>query len=127
MLKLVDDILHKLHGAKYFTVVDSTSSFFNQKLDENSSKLTTFGTPFSRYRYLRMPMGTYLSSDVNQYKVDGCLQSIELCAAIADDIIIFGYKEDGSDHNKTVRSVMKMPRRLVCISTQISANSEKQW
>ena len=42
--KLVDDILHKLHGAKFFTVVDSTSSFYNHKLDENSSKLTTFGT-----------------------------------------------------------------------------------
>ena len=43
--KLVDDILHNLNGAKYFSVVDSTSSFFNHKLDEESSKLTTFGTP----------------------------------------------------------------------------------
>ena len=41
--KLVDDILHRLNGAKFFTVVGSTSSFFNHKLDEESSKLTTFG------------------------------------------------------------------------------------
>ena len=46
--KLVDDILHRLNGAKYFTVVDSTSSFFNHKLDKESSKLTTFGMPFGR-------------------------------------------------------------------------------
>ena len=46
--KLVDDILHRLYGAMYFTVVDSTTSFFNHKLDEESSKLTTFGTPFGR-------------------------------------------------------------------------------
>ena len=106
--KLVDDILHKLHGAKYFTVVDSTSSFFNHKLDEDSSKLITFGTPFGRDRYLRMSMGTSLSSEVYQYKVDGCLESIEQCIAIADDIIIiFGCKEDGSDHDKTARSVIK--------------------
>ena len=58
--KLVDAILHRLN----FTVVDSTSSFFNHKLDEESSKLTTFGTPFGRYRYFRMPMGASLSSDV---------------------------------------------------------------
>ena len=58
--KLVDDILHRLNGAMYFTVVDSTSSFFNHKLDEESSRLTTFGTPFGRYRYLRMPMGASL-------------------------------------------------------------------
>ena len=44
--KLVDDVLHNLNGAKFFTVVDSTSSFYNHKLDEKSSKLTTFGTPF---------------------------------------------------------------------------------
>ena len=44
--KLVDDGLHNLNGAKFFTLVDSTSSFYNHKLDEESSKLTTFGTPF---------------------------------------------------------------------------------
>ena len=44
--KLVDGVLHKLNGAKFFTVVDSTSSFFSHKLDEESSKLTTSGTPF---------------------------------------------------------------------------------
>ena len=77
--KLVDDILHRLNGAKYFTVVDSTSSFFNHKLDEESSKLTTFGTPFVRYRYLRMPMGVSLLSDVHQYKVDGHLEEIKQC------------------------------------------------
>ena len=82
--KLVDDILHRLTVlAKYFTVVDSTSSFFNHKLDEESSKLTTFGMPFGRYRYLRMSMGASLSSDVYQYKVDGHLEHIENCVAIA--------------------------------------------
>ena len=44
--KLADDVFHNLNGAKFFTVVDSTSSFYNHKLDEESSKLTTFGTPF---------------------------------------------------------------------------------
>ena len=104
--KLVDDILHRLNGAKYFTVVDSTSSFFNHKLDEESSKLTTFGTPFGRYRYLRMPMGASLSSDVYQYKVDGHLEHIRNCLAIADDIIAFGFNSDGTDHDATVRQIM---------------------
>ena len=82
--KLVDDVLHKLNGAHYFTVVCSTSSFFNHKLDKESSKLTTFGTPCGQYRYLRMPMGASLSSDIYQYKVDGRLEEIDHCIAIAD-------------------------------------------
>ena len=93
--KLVDNILHRLSGAKYFTVVDSTSSFYNHKLDENSSKLKTFGTPYGRYHYLKMPMGASLSSDVYQYKVDSHLEAVEQCVAIADGIIIYGYDEDG--------------------------------
>ena len=110
--KLVDDILHRLNGAKWFTVVDSTSSFFNHKLDEESSKLTTFGTPFGRYRYLRMPMGASLSSDVYQYKVDGHLEGIQNCTAIADDIIMYGYKDDGCDHDETVIKVMELAKKV---------------
>ena len=110
--KLVDDILHRLSGAKYFTVVDSTSLFFNHKLDEVSSKLTTFGMPFGRYRYLRMPMGAGLSSDVYQYKVDGHLEHIENCVAIADDIIAFGFNSDGMDHDATVRQIMNKAKQV---------------
>ena len=76
--KLVDDVLHNLNGAKFFSVTDSTSSFFNHKHDEESSKLTTFGTPFGRYRYLRMPIGASLSSDVCQFKVDDHLEEIKI-------------------------------------------------
>ena len=104
--QLMDDILHKLNGAKYFSVVDLTSSFFNHKLDSDSSKLTTFGTPFGRYSYLRKPMGTLLSSDVYQYKVDAHLNQIKNCMAIAVDIIMYGYREDGKDHDETVTEVL---------------------
>ena len=109
--KLVDDILHRLNGAKYFTVVDSTSLFFNHKLDEESSKLTMFGTPFGRYRYLRMPMGASLSSDVYQYKVDGDLEHIENCVAIAGDLA-FGFNPDSSDHDATVRQIMNKAKQV---------------
>ena len=110
--KLFGDISHKLHGATYSPVMDSTSSFFNHKLDQESSNLTTFGTPFGRYRYLRIPMVASLSSDVYQYKVDSCLETIDQCVAIADDIIISGYKSDGSDHDKTVKSIIKKAKEV---------------
>ena len=110
--KLMDDILHRRNGAKYFTVVDSTSSFFNHKLDEESSKLTTFGMPFGRYRYLRMPMGASLSGDIYQYKVDGHLEHIENCVAITDDIIAFGFNPDGTNHNPTVRQIMDKAKQV---------------
>ena len=51
-------------------------------------------------------MGALLSSDVYQYKVDSHLEGIKNCMAIADDIIIFGFRDDGKDHDVTVRQVL---------------------
>ena len=81
-------------------------------LDKDSSKLTTFGTPYCQYRYLRMSMGASLSSDIYQYKVDGHLENIPNCVAIVDDIIIYRFKDDGSDHDQTVKMVMEKARQV---------------
>ena len=53
----LDEVLPELSKAKVFTVLDAKDGFHQIKLDEESSYLTIFWTPFRRYRYLRMPMG----------------------------------------------------------------------
>ena len=87
--KTLDDILPKLSGVKKFSIVDSTKSFFTLGLTKGASLLTTFGTMYGRYCYLRVPMGASLSSDVYQYKVDEIFWDIPQCVGIADDIMIF--------------------------------------
>ena len=59
-----------------------------------------------------MPMGASLSSDIYQYKVDGPLEGIKNCMAIADDIIIFSFNENGVDHDKTVIEVLEKARSV---------------
>ena len=61
--KTPDDILPKLSGAKKFSILDSTKSFFNLSLTKRASLLMTFGTMYGCYCYLRVPMGASLSSD----------------------------------------------------------------
>ena len=56
-LPTVEDIATRLHGAKVFTVMDVRNGFWHVSLDEESSYLTTFQTPFGRYRWRRMPFG----------------------------------------------------------------------
>ena len=80
-----------------FSIVDSTKPFFNLGLTERVLLLTTFGTIYGRYCYLREPMGASLSSDVYQYKVDEIFQDIPQCVGIADDIVIFGYRDTDRD------------------------------
>ena len=102
--KTLDGILLKLSGAKKFSIVDSTKSFFNLGLTERALLLTTFGTMCGRYCYLRVPVGASLSSDVYQYKVDEIFEDISQCVGIADDIVIFGYNDH--HHDATLYSVL---------------------
>ena len=57
-------------------------------------------------------MGASLSSNVYQYKVDGHLEGIDHCVAIADDIIIYGFDNDGTDHDRAVRKVMEKAKEV---------------
>ena len=43
--------------AKIFTVLDALKGYHQCPLDKDSQTLTTFITPFGRYRYLRAPYG----------------------------------------------------------------------
>ena len=66
----VDDVAAKLHGAQMFAVLDATSRYWQVKLDRKSSLLTTFNTPFGRYRFNRLPFGVNTAQDVFQKEID---------------------------------------------------------
>ena len=56
-LPLVEDVTASFAGATLFSTLNAEKAFYQIQLDEESSRLLTFNTPFGRYRYLRMPMG----------------------------------------------------------------------
>lgn len=51
----IEDILPELHYARIFSIVDAKDGFWHIELDSDSSYLTTFATPWGKYRWLRMP------------------------------------------------------------------------
>ena len=86
----IDDISPQLAQAKVFSVVDAKDGFLQVVLDDESSYLTTFWTPFGRYRWCRMPFGISSAPEEFQRRLDQCLEGLENVAVIADDIVIFG-------------------------------------
>ena len=56
-LPTVEEDAASLSKAKVFSVLDAKSGFWQVLLDEASSRLTTFNTPFGQYRWLCMPFG----------------------------------------------------------------------
>ena len=86
----IEDISPNLSKAQVFSVVDAKDGFLQVVLDEQSSYLTTFWTPFGRYRWLRMPFGLKSAPEEFQRRLDECLEGLQNIAVIADDIIIYG-------------------------------------
>ena len=89
----IEDIAPKLTKAKVFSVVDAKDGFLQVVLDETSSFLTTFWTPFGRYRWRRMPFGIKSAPEEFQRRLDECLEGLENIAVIHDDVIVFGSGE----------------------------------
>ena len=108
-LKTIEQIAAEIPKAKYFTVVDAREAFYHIPLESRSSYLTTFGTPFGRYRYLRMPMGLCSSSDVYQRAIEQLLEGLP-CHVIMDDILITGSTEP--EHDKNLHSVLERLREI---------------
>ena len=82
---------------KYFTVKDATSGFWHIPLDFRNSLLTTFNTPWGKYRWLRMPFGLKVSGNVFHKRLDRVIRLVPGVLGIADDIVIHGATENTHD------------------------------
>ena len=89
----LEELLRKLCEAKIFSMLDAKDGFYQISLDETSSKLTTFWTPFGRYHYLRMPFGVSLVPEEFERNLQEKLGDLEGIAVIRDDIIVMGFGE----------------------------------
>ena len=65
-LPTIEDVATKLYGARVFTMLDVHNGFWHMELVEEPSFLTTFNTPFGRYRWKRMPFGISSAPEVLQ-------------------------------------------------------------
>ena len=113
-LQVMDDVLPCLNKAKVFTKLDLASAFWHIQLDEESSFLTTFNTPFGRYRWLRLPFGIRVSSEIFQKHLNQVLEGLFGVVCIADDIVVYGcgetMEEAQRDHDDNQADLLKRCR-----------------
>ena len=107
-----------------FTVLDAKNGFWHIKLDEPSSFATKFGTPWGRYRWLRLPLGVSPAPEEFQRRIDIALEGLPGQKGIADDILVFGAGDTDEqalkDHDGDLREVFNR-----CRQKGIKLNSEK--
>jgi hypothetical protein len=110
MIPTVEDIVSKLHGKRIFSIVDLKDGFWNIKLDDESSKLCTFNTPFGRYSFCRLAFGISSSPEVFMKKMTELFGDIEGVHIVFDDIIIAAVND--ADHDRILRLLFERARRL---------------
>ena len=112
----IEEVLPNLDKAKVFSVLDAKDGFCHVKLDDESSRLTTFWTPFGRYCWLRLPFGLTSSPEVYQYKQHEALQGLPGVEVIADDILVFGCGDTQSDavknHDENLIRLLKRAQKV---------------
>ena len=114
----LEEVTAKLSNARYFSRFDCRSGYWMIKLDDKSALLTTFNTPFGRYKFHRLPFGLHSSQDVFQKAVDEALEGLKGVDTIADDILVYGSSIE--EHDQNLRNMLQM-----CRTKGIKLNGDK--
>ena len=123
-LPTIEDITTRLHGAKVFTVLDVRKGFWHVELEKDSSFLTTFNTPFGRYRWKRMPFGICSAPEVFQRRIHQLIEGLKGVEVVVDDFVVVGFGdtlEDAvKDHDLSLEAFLQR-----CGDRGIKLNSGK--
>ena len=91
-----------------FSVLDATSGYWKVKIDEASSTLCTFNTPFGRCRFSRMPFRIKSTQEVFQNHMPELLVDVEGVKVIIDDLLLWG--KDDEEHDARLKQVLTRAR-----------------
>ena len=105
----LDEITHQLAGSRVFSKLDARHEYWSVSLDKPSSYLTTFNSPFGRYRFERLPFGLNLSQDVFQERMDHILERCPGTMGIADYVAVFG--KDEKEHDANLHNIMNIAQQ----------------
>ncbi|CAL8130302.1 unnamed protein product [Orchesella dallaii] len=114
-LPTMEDVATRLGKVKVFSLLDAKNGFWQIELDERSSYLTTFNTPFGRYRWCRMPFGISSAPEVWQRRMHELAEGLKGVEVIADDFLIVGcgdeQDEANRDHDRNLIALLERARQ----------------
>ncbi|MGL5690696.1 MAG: reverse transcriptase domain-containing protein, partial [Bacteroidales bacterium] len=106
-LPRIDEIIDKLVGSTYFTVLDATSGYNQIAIREEDIQKTAFAFNNGFYEYTRMPFGLCNAPATFQRVMDKILCKRTRCFVLPylDDVIVFS--KTLAEHNQHVRIVLE--------------------
>ncbi|XP_031333730.1 uncharacterized protein K02A2.6-like [Photinus pyralis] len=106
----IDSVTSKLANACFFSTLDANSGFWTIPLDDQSSKLCTFITPFGRFRFLRLPFGINSAPEIFHATMVDLFAQIKNVIIYFDDLLIFGSTK--KEHDSVLKTVLDRARSV---------------
>ena len=100
-----EEIYAEMANACIFSKLDASTAFWQVALDAESSKLTTFNTPYGRRRYNRIPYGLCSAPEVFHKIMEQIMENIDGVRVYLDDTLIWGTTVE--EHDRRLAEVMK--------------------
>ena len=70
------DVVSKISNAKYFTKMDARHGYWQKPLSDSAKPLTTFMSPWGRFRFPRNPQGLISAGDEFNRRTDEAFERI---------------------------------------------------
>ena len=102
------DTIAILENARFLFTLDARHRCWQVPLAPESRHLTTFITPWGRYRFLRNPQGFVAAGNKFNQRTDQAFEGIGNFAQVVDDCLV--HDAPFNDHVKRVRSVLQCAR-----------------
>jgi len=88
-MQTIEEVTTRMPNATYFTVLDASSGYWQISLDQESSKLCTFNSPFGRYMFKRLLFGLLSAQDIFQKVITEMFEDIDGVKVVVDDIHVW--------------------------------------
>ena len=102
----VDELISKFNGVVFFTIVDFDKEYWQVLLHPDSRKYTCMALDMRCFQWKQLPMGTIITSDIFQCKLDAIFIRQPVVTGIAYDMIIYGTTED--KHNRNLLQFLEL-------------------
>eukprot|EP00955_Chlamydomonas_euryale_P009013 96332-Chlamydomonas_euryale.AAC.1 len=106
-----DDLLEKLHGAKYFSKIDLASAYHQIRVKEADVHKIAFNTRFGHYKWRVLPFGLCNDPATFSRVMHDVLRAFldRSCVCYLDDILI--YRSCMEEHLHHVKEVLQVLRQ----------------
>ena len=94
--------------ARFFSSLDAVHGYWQVPLEASCQHLTTFMTPWGRYKFLRGTMGLISAGDEYCRRTDQALAGLPNVVKVVDDMLAFDATFDG--HVNNLRSLLQRCR-----------------